>query len=286
MADPDYYEVLYVRRDATADEIKKSYRRLALKWHPDKNPDNKAAAEHQFKILGEAYEVLSDPAKRKIYDRHGKSGLVNGGAASNGPDVVYAEGFDPFSMFMPFGFHFRDPMDIFREVFEGAGLESLLFPHMSTGMHPSHNRSHRSSGHRNSGRHAGSPYHHPHPSAHSHRSPHTRSDIAIPSANPIFGGGIFDLFGGGSMLQPFGVFDVPAMGHSFSSSSSSFFGGAAGGGGGGFRSVSTSSRTVNGKTVRVTKVIENGTETITEEVDGQVTARSTRPQGGGALQAM
>ena len=62
----DYYKILEVSRDATEDQIKKSYRRLALKWHPDRNPESKKQAEEQFKLVSEAYEVLSDKQKRSI----------------------------------------------------------------------------------------------------------------------------------------------------------------------------------------------------------------------------
>ena len=64
----DYYEILEVRRESTEDDIKKSYRKLAIKFHPDKNPGDHEA-EEQFKVLGEAYEVLMDPQKRAAYDR-------------------------------------------------------------------------------------------------------------------------------------------------------------------------------------------------------------------------
>merc|ERR1719361_2709877 len=67
----DYYEVLGVDKDADKKTIKKAYRKLALKWHPDKNPDNKEAAEAKFKDIAQAYEVLSDDKKRKAYDRGG-----------------------------------------------------------------------------------------------------------------------------------------------------------------------------------------------------------------------
>ncbi|MBN1421943.1 MAG: molecular chaperone DnaJ [Planctomycetes bacterium] len=70
----DYYQVLGVPRTASAEEIKKAYRRLALKYHPDKNPGNKEA-EARFKEAAEAYEVLSDPAKRKVYDAQGTAGV-------------------------------------------------------------------------------------------------------------------------------------------------------------------------------------------------------------------
>src|SRR5216117_3759798 len=75
MADADYYGVLGVPRGASSDEIKRAYRRLAKKYHPDLNKDNTKAAEEKFKQLSEAYEVLADPEKRKIYDQFGADGL-------------------------------------------------------------------------------------------------------------------------------------------------------------------------------------------------------------------
>ena len=74
MAKRDYYEVLGVGKNASADEIKRAYRRMAMKYHPDKNPDNKEA-EGKFKECAEAYEVLSDPDKRQRYDQFGHEGL-------------------------------------------------------------------------------------------------------------------------------------------------------------------------------------------------------------------
>ena len=74
MAQRDYYEVLGVSRDASPDEIKKAYRKLAVKYHPDKNPGN-AAAEEKFKEASNAYEVLSDPKKRQIYNQRGHAGV-------------------------------------------------------------------------------------------------------------------------------------------------------------------------------------------------------------------
>ena len=75
----DYYEVLGVGRTATDEEIKRAYRKLAVKFHPDKNPDD-PHAEEKFKELGEAYDVLMDPDKRAAYDRFGHAAFAQGGA--------------------------------------------------------------------------------------------------------------------------------------------------------------------------------------------------------------
>lgn len=71
----EYYETLGLSKNASEIEVKKAYRQLALKWHPDKNPEKKDEAEAKFKQIGEAYFVLSDTRKRQIYDRHGKDGV-------------------------------------------------------------------------------------------------------------------------------------------------------------------------------------------------------------------
>src|SRR5580704_15354605 len=80
----DYYEVLGVARDAFGDQIKSAYRKAALQWHPDRNPENKQEAEVNFRACTEAYSVLSDQQKRGIYDRFGHAGLGNRGFESTG----------------------------------------------------------------------------------------------------------------------------------------------------------------------------------------------------------
>src|SRR4029079_19802314 len=87
MAQRDYYEVLGVNRDATEEDLKKAYRRLAMKWHPDRNPDN-PKSEDKFKEEKEAYEVLADASKRAAYDQFGHAGVdphaAGAGAAGMG----------------------------------------------------------------------------------------------------------------------------------------------------------------------------------------------------------
>jgi len=93
MAKRDYYEVLGVNRDAGEDEIKKAYRKLAMKWHPDRNPGNPKAEEH-FKEAKEAYEILSDAQKRGAYDRYGHAGIdphAAGGAGAQGFGDIFSD---------------------------------------------------------------------------------------------------------------------------------------------------------------------------------------------------
>lgn len=89
----DYYEILAVTREASADQIKSAYRKAALKWHPDRNPENKHEAEANFRQASEAYAVLSDAEKRAVYDRYGHAGLRGSGFESSGFNATIFEEF-------------------------------------------------------------------------------------------------------------------------------------------------------------------------------------------------
>ena len=99
LSSSDYYKILGVDRNVSETELKKAYRKLALKWHPDKNQDKKELSSNNFKKIGEAYEVLSDPEKRKIYNSYGKDGLSNNGRGAQ-------------------NHHFSNANDIFKQFFQ------------------------------------------------------------------------------------------------------------------------------------------------------------------------
>lgn len=110
----DYYQILGVARGASQDEIKKAYRKLAVKYHPDKNPGDKAA-EDKFKEISQAYDVLSDPAKKSRYDQFGADAFNRAGRASSAGGASFSG-------------NFKDPLDIFSQVFgAGAGGGQAFF---------------------------------------------------------------------------------------------------------------------------------------------------------------
>ena len=124
----DYYEVLGVGKQASEDEIKKSYRKLALEWHPDRN--KAANANEKFKEINEAYAVLSNKEKRSTYDQFGHSAFAPGaGAGPTGGQGPFGGGYrqGPFTYSystsggMPFGDEFIDPFEIFEQFFGGGG---------------------------------------------------------------------------------------------------------------------------------------------------------------------
>ncbi|XP_072385125.1 dnaJ homolog subfamily B member 6-B isoform X1 [Diabrotica undecimpunctata] len=249
----DYYRVLEVPKTATTSEIKKAYRKLALKWHPDKNPDNMDEATKKFKEISEAYEVLSDDSKRKIYDsrssrttssktrsyrrdfdfnpfsqryfekkrrvydEYGKDGLLNGNSRSRSR---HEDDFD----FGGFGFFtFRDPEDVFREFF-GATVFDLLDPHARDRRR--HNR-------------------HSHPQ------------------NALSSTSLFSPFGlqiGGNFMDDFFAPGPHTGGFTSFSSINTSFGGAPSNAN--VKRTSTSTRFVNGKKITTKKIYENGKETV------------------------
>uniref|UniRef100_A0A3B4UPT3 DnaJ heat shock protein family (Hsp40) member B2 n=1 Tax=Seriola dumerili TaxID=41447 RepID=A0A3B4UPT3_SERDU len=197
----NYYDILGVSKTASQDDIKKAYRKLALKWHPDKNPDNKDEAERKFKELAEAYEVLSDKSKRDAYDSYGNDRMGHKGPTSS----------DFSSDFPGFTFTFRSPDEVFREFFSGQDPFASFFDDFSS-----------------------------------------------------FGGS-------SSRLGPSRFFSFPSTKVDFTSFSS--LGGldgmeSMGGGMSNFKSVSTSTRIVNGKRTTTKKIKENGQERIEIEEDG------------------
>ncbi|XP_013657758.1 dnaJ homolog subfamily B member 1 [Brassica napus] len=122
----DYYNVLKVSKNANDDDLKKSYRRLAMKYHPDKNPTSKKEAEAKFKQISEAYDVLSDPRRRQIYDQHGEEGLKSSDlpSAAETASAAAAEKQRSYSSRRDdseFQYYPRDAEDIFAEFFGTSG---------------------------------------------------------------------------------------------------------------------------------------------------------------------
>lgn len=133
-ANKDYYKILGVKKNAKDKELKAAYRKLALKWHPDKNPDNQEEATQKFTEISEAYEVLSDPEKRKMYDLGGLGGSDASSAGPGaGPGAGFGQGFGGSGPNMHFhtsssgggadfsNFHGTDPFEMFRNMFGGMG---------------------------------------------------------------------------------------------------------------------------------------------------------------------
>jgi len=261
----DFYAILGLNKQATPDEIKKAYKKAALKWHPDKNPDTKAEAEKKFQRISEAYDVLSDEKKRNIYDRFGKSGLTGGGGSGGRGGRGPGAHRDHFQQH--FQFHFRDPQEIFREFFGGSDPFDNVFGSTSSSTQGSTTTS---------------------PSSASpfdaifreftntiHRHPQT--------APPSFGHAANSngVHGQQHMQQHMQQHNNPRFNPFFDLGPS--FGGAGGfsshttfasGGGPSVRSMSTSTKFVNGKSVKTTTKTENGQTDVKVEENGKLVSHT------------
>ncbi|XP_067007764.1 dnaJ homolog subfamily B member 6 [Anabrus simplex] len=130
----DYYSILGIPQNATDADVKRAYRKMALKWHPDKNPNNLEEANKKFKEISEAYEVLSDEKKRRIYDKYGKDG-ISSTPSGHRRRSRSSNDFD-------FMFTFRDPEEVFKEFFRSSPFQDLFSEIATTS---SHNRDHHRS---------------------------------------------------------------------------------------------------------------------------------------------
>jgi len=261
----DFYEMLEVEKTATEDEIKKAYRRLALKWHPDKNLANKTQAEEKFKLISEAYEVLSDKDKRRRYDQLGRAAFSNGSSGGGGGGGFSSNGgYGAFSEdFLNRTFHFHNPFDIFEQFMSHFGMEDDFnpwTPHTTRsgfGMHPFADLHRRRT-----------------------RDPFTSNSRRAPQQMTLFDNFFspmrMSLFDQHSFAGDYGGDNMGTI----SSFNISF------GGGNGSHPVSKkttrSVKTVNGRRIVTTRVEENGQTTETTEEDGQITSKKVN----GVLQAI
>ncbi|KAK4764431.1 hypothetical protein SAY87_013869 [Trapa incisa] len=123
----DYYNVLKVRRDAGDEDLKKAYKRLAMKWHPDKNLVNHKEAEAKFKLVSEAYDVLSDPQRRQIYDLYGEEALKGAYDVTPPPPARSASSVGSRPDSSSFRYNSRDPDEFFADLFGDRLSRDRLF---------------------------------------------------------------------------------------------------------------------------------------------------------------
>lgn len=253
----DYYRLLEVPRHATQEEIRRAYRRLALKWHPDKNPDKKEAAEARFKAISEAYEVLSDETKRGQYDLYGPTGYD----LSHPSDVGGGSGSGRYTGTSSFAFTFRDPQELFREFFGTTDpFEELLRTVRQAG---SGLQSQQHSVTQASRKNAGGPSTPGPLSGGSQFSPSRPRDQSVRGGNVMRPGALFDLddllFGccGGVAGGPGGIGFVP-------------FAGLAGLP----LQQMSAARFVNGKRCETRTIVQDGVKTVLNFEDGRLVSRT------------
>jgi len=303
----DFYTVLEVEKTASTSDIRKAYRKLALKWHPDKNPDQQELATKKFKQLSEAYEVLSDDEKRKIYDKGPQEHTHRKRHRHSHHHFSHDDSEDEFDNFFEFPhFVFRDPTEIFREFFGGRDpFEEFLLDGMGCSNHRNRVHRHRqrhSHNHNSNGRH----------SAHVHnttanaagtggggrcrRGHRLREDEgSVSNVDPFSNihGALSPLgllggsFGPLSRRSPFGSIlgggfpDIfggmnDFFGNGSSFTQTSFTSSSIGGSGNGVRSTSTTTRIVNGQKITTTRRVMNDGST-TEQVVREAIASNRRP---------
>lgn len=124
----DYYGALGVSRDASDEELKNGYRTVAMKWHPQKNPNRKEEAEAKFREIAEAYDVLIDPGKRARYDQYGEDGLKNGTVEFNAEFRGYQYVGDPFALFQKFFGSVSPFAEVSALLNQGGGLATRSLP--------------------------------------------------------------------------------------------------------------------------------------------------------------
>ncbi|XP_068987415.1 dnaJ homolog subfamily B member 3-like [Bombus flavifrons] len=239
----DYYSILEVQQTAASEDIKKAYRKLALRWHPDKNPENQDEANRRFKEISEAYEVLIDERKRRIYDQYGKEGLQRMvGERRYRNDIVPRFSIPRFT--------FRHPEEVFREFLSAAPFENLLLNFTRVNVRPRPNRhSYSSSDSINTpffGPIRAPPSHPPPPPPPPPRPPPPRT----PPPPPRFGLPL-------SPPHPHNLFQRRP--DNFVCLNMSVSGGR---GAGPMRQISISTKFINGKKITIKRTFENGMETI------------------------
>eukprot|EP01102_Stenamoeba_stenopodia_P021139 TRINITY_DN843_c0_g4_i1.p1 TRINITY_DN843_c0_g4~~TRINITY_DN843_c0_g4_i1.p1 ORF type:complete len:309 (-),score=63.82 TRINITY_DN843_c0_g4_i1:69-995(-) len=288
----NFYLILGVQRDATEEDIRKAYRKEALKWHPDKNPDNLEEAEVRFRAIAEAYEVLSDREKRDLYDRYGEDGLQRRYSQSH-PHTYRNYGHHNSHHHHHHHHHhhnhhafFHDPFEIFRQFFgEAHPFASAFARHpFQQQQHPQQPQQRRQQQPQDNHAYTGSGapddpvrldddedeqaqtnayQQQQYQQQQQQRFHDPFASLGFPGFPSLFGSS----FGAPLFSTPMGMGSGGSFSH-FSTSSSSFASG-----GGLSYSKSTNITFENGKQVTTVTEVKNGQKSVTRYEDGQVVAK-------------